>query len=463
MFSPVPVAMEAFEAVLQRINAVTMKMPPPMMEVGRRLRLIYERQRSENYQLLSRSEWRQLPYSIWLDGLPSLMRTDSVLVDRYWNEVLPAALNDGPRRARRWLMPLFFVYCEAFVLDDPEFKVFALKLQQALDLATGPMAEKLRAMSGSLKFFEPEHAPECLSYLLFVECGIATQMLMAENLLWPGFPATRLGGAIFSAALNFPEEKLRQSTTVMRLLEWLKYFPASVVKTDLRVLFANALLRPWWPHRKVDVAVKKALVDFFLREYGDPRGIRQRHYQWDGVDQYALTVIKHWLTGETLRGFVNILERTADETWNFRKKFWMAYYDQGFIEEAWLVLGRVAQEEARVLFTQDPSMRYGRLERGAEPEQSVLLMRIGDLIFTEWSHNGSLRAYKEGDIIAPGFYHPSYDGYQLKAGLSLDFHDGLNMRPALGHRHSELGTWQRKARDMIHRHTGVYLSDWQIV
>ena len=129
MFSPVPVAMEAFEAVLQRINAVTMKMPPPMMEVGRRLRLIYERQRSENYQLLSRSEWRQLPYSIWLDGLPSLMRTDSVLVDRYWNEVLPAALNDGPRRARRWLMPLFFVYCEAFVLDDLEFKVFALKLQ----------------------------------------------------------------------------------------------------------------------------------------------------------------------------------------------------------------------------------------------------------------------------------------------------------------------------------------------
>ena len=463
MFSPLPVVMEALESALHKINAVTMQQPPLVLEIGQRLRLIYERQRPENYQSLSRSEWRQLPYALWLDGSPSLMSTDFVLVDRYWSEVLPAALSDGPRRARRWLMPLFFVYCTAFLPGDPEFKVFALKLRDVLYLATGPVAEKMRGMNDLLRFFEPDHVPDSLASLLFLESATPTQTLMADHLLWPGFFATRLGDAVFSAALNFSEEQLRQSATVMRLLEWLKNFPVSVVKSDFRVPFANALLRPWWPHRKVDIFIKKSLVDFFLREYGDPRGLRQRHYQWDGVDQYALTVIKHWLTGETLRGFFNILERTADETWNFRGKFWMAYYAQGRIEEAWLVLGRTAQEEARVVFTQDSVMRYGRFERGAEPKQSVLLMRIGDLVFTEWSHNGSLRAYKAGDANAPVFYHHSYDGHELKAGLSLDFHNGLNMRPELSHRHSELGTWQRKARDMIHCHTGVYLSDSQIV
>lgn len=466
MFAPLPVAMEKLEFALQSLNAVAIQTPPPIMDLGRRLRAIYERQRPQGYQLLSKSDWRQLPYALWLKGAPALTDTDPSLVNRYWTEALPAACSHNPRRTRRWLTPLFFTYCETFAPADPGFQAFAQNFRQVLEAAIGPMAEKLRAMHAGMAFFDPEHAAQGLASLLFVKDSASIDTLMAEELLWPGFPDTPLGMAVLRAGLQLSPEQLRQPTTVFRLLSWIKRLPATVVKTEMRVLLANALLLTWWPLRKVDESVKNTLVEFFVREYGDPRLASPRHYQWEGVEPQALTVLTHWLTGNTLQGFVKILERTADETWRYRQKFWMAYYDQGHVEEAWLALGRDAQVAAlgvSHLVQQSPGMRYGRLEGGAAANQSVLLLRIGDMVFTEWSHNGSLRAYKEGEWATPRFYQPRYDGNDLRELQSLDFHEGQHMRPELPHKYPEKGWWQRKARDMIHRHTGVYLPDREIM
>ena len=111
MFTPLPTKLEKLEAALQQIDAVTVRQPPPFLEIGKKLRVAYKKHRANNYQLISNSEWRQMPYAIWIKGEPALFETDPELLRKYWAEVLPQALKSSPRRAKRWLLPLFFVYC----------------------------------------------------------------------------------------------------------------------------------------------------------------------------------------------------------------------------------------------------------------------------------------------------------------------------------------------------------------
>lgn len=463
MFAPLPTKMEKLEAVLLQINAVTVQTPPPFVEIGKKLRLAYEQQRAQDYQLLSKSDWRQLPYALWVKGMPALYETDPSLLTRYWSQVLPEALQSSPRRAKRWLMPLFFVYCDAFDPESIAFRGFAAKLRQVLQLAQGALATKMREMDERQDFFNPIRAPVNLASLFFTLHQVHEDELMGAYLFWPGFEGTGLGTAILRAGLQLPLDQLRELATVQRVMNWLQKMPAPVVKTDLRIAFADGLLLPWQRDRKMQDGLKKILLEFFLQQYGDPRFLRHANYQWEGVNPDAVNVMHYLLTGDTLKGFMRILERTADDIWRYRQKFWIAYYDAGHIEEAWMVLGAHAQIAAKNNNTTAVPQRFGRLEGGAAPNQSVLLLRIGDLVFSEWSHSGSLRAYPEDDSGAPRFYQLSYHGQTLREAQSLDFHGGLNMRPELRHTHSEYGTWQRKARDMIRQRTGIHLGDWEIL
>ena len=463
MFAPLPTKMDKLEAVLLHIDAVTLQIPPPFVEIGKKLRTTYENQRAQDYQLLSKSDWRQLPYALWVKGMPALYETDPGLLPRYWSEVLPEALQSSPRRAKRWLMPLFFVYCNTFDPESMAFRSFAAKLRQVLQLAQGAIAIKMREMDERQDFFNPIRAPENIAVSFFTLHHVHEDDLMNEHLFWPGFEGTELGMAILRAGLQLPPDRLRELATVQRVMHWLEKMPATIVKTDLRIAFADSLLLPWQRNRQMQDVIKKILLEFFLRQYGDPRFLRHANYQWEGVNPDAVHVMHYLLTGDTLKGFMRILERTADDIWRYREKFWMAYYDAGHIEEAWMVLGTYAQTAAQSNNATAVPQRFGRLEGGASPNQSVLLLRIGDLVFSEWSHSGSLRAYHEGDPAAPDFYQPSYHGQTLREAQSLDFHGGMNMNPQLTHSHSESGTWQRKARDMIRRRTGIYLNDREIL
>jgi len=97
--------------------------------------------------------------------------------------------------------------------------------------------------------------------------------------------------------------------------------------------------------------------------------------------------------------------------------------------------------------------------------RSVLLLKIGDLTFVEWSHNGALRAYKSDDPAAPQLYRNEYDREELTDDRSLWMHDAdaENKKAHLFHHGSDGGTWQRKARDFIRMQTGVHLPDLEIL
>jgi hypothetical protein len=462
MFSPLPTSMPKLEEAVRQLDEVALQVPPPMLEIGKRLRLSYQRSRSTNYEDLSQSEIRKLPYAYWISGEAPLPEIDSKLTQLYWNTYLPSAIQSSPRRAKRWLAPLFFTYCEYFDVTNSSFNEFVKQLNKVLPLGQGILADKLRHLQLRLGFFTPSAAPRNLAAVFFLNQTKSIDELMIENLLWPSFIGSGLGMAIFKAGLGLSNEKLQDSQTIYRLLDWNKRLPAPVVQTELRVAFADALLKPWARQIPAD-ALKKVLIDFFVRVYKDPRYENHRQFQWQGVSSQALSVILHWLTGDTLRGFMKLLQRTADDIWMYRQKFWMAYYEKGYIDEAWLALGQDALWEAKKLLVDEKGMGYGMLEGGAANNQSVMLLKIGDLIFTEWSHNGSLRAYREGDKNTPKLYSRTYHGTDLRSAQSIDFHDGMNLNPGLVHSHSDRGTWQRKARDFIKTHTGATMHDREII
>lgn len=455
--------MVKLEAAVSQMDDVVVKPPPPMIEIGKRLRLAFERSRPTGYADLSRSELRKLPFAYWLSGEPCLINTDPDLVRLYWTVYLPEALQSNPRRVKRWLSPLFFTYCERFDSSSAEFRDFATNLLTSIQQGQGLFAEKLRYMHRTYDFFNISQVTSKLAESLFLGHQKTIDAQMVDVLLWPRFAESGLGHAVFKAGLFLPVHCYRETQTILRLMEWNKRLPSEVVKTDLRVPFADALLGHWGREKPAQ-PIKNVLIEFFMRFYGDPRLAGHRQFQWQGVSPQATGAFLNWLTGDTLRGFMKVLEITADDIWEYRQKFWMAYYEKGYIDEAWLALGRDALGEVRRLTTHEKGgMGHGTLEGGAAKNQSVLLLKMGNLLFVEWSHNGSLRAYEYGLKHTPQLYQRSYSGEDLRVEPSMDFHDGWNMNPSLVHSHSDKGTWQRKARDFIRAQTGVTMSDREIL
>lgn len=461
MFAPLPRSLSRLETAVRGMDEIAVLPPPDITSIGERLRSRYAQARKTSYQGLPLSLLKKLPFAYWVEGQPPLSDTDPDLVSAYWSHHASAAVSSHPRRAKRWLSPLFYMYCVAFDDTDRGFLLFSTRIASLLDKASGPYAEKLKTMQSELSFFKPMDAPRLLASRFFVQRPGALDQSFQEILLWPGFGDTRLGMSVLESALKLPAATLSEAAAVSRLLIWAKRLAAPIQKSELRVRFADAVLGPWY-RKPVPDSLKKLLVEFFVQTYGDPRLEGHRQYQWKDVSDQALATIMNWLAGDTLRGFMKLLQQTADQIWMYRQKFWMAYYREGYIEEAWLALGWDAYRLAR-RFKDEKGMGYGQLSSGAANNQSVLLLRIGNIVFTEWSHNGSLRAYHEGQANTPRLYVSSYDGNELRRPASLDFHDGQNQNPELRHMNSLGGHWQRKARDFISRHTGAYLNDKDIV
>ena len=460
MFTKLPTAFPKLQAVIEAMDKAEPVKRPPVEAIAQRLRKAYSQARSNGYLSLSASQIRKLPYAYWVPREEPLTVIDSALVNRYWSTDLPGATTSGARRSKRWLTPLFIAYCEQFDPEDSAFVSFAQRTRITVIKAEGLFAERLASLHKKVAFFNPQMVPDQLATAL-ISHPVSLSEGLASHLLWPGFIDCPLGDAVLAAALGQGDDRLRNWDVIARLLDWARSLAAPISKSQRRILFANALLHPWKRQVPPD-HVKAALVEFFVKVYGDPRLRGNRTYFWDGVSQPALAVLMNWLVGDTLRGFMRLLERTADETWAYRQKFWMAYYDKRHIDEAWLALGTQALVLKRRLQAVDQGLGSGTLE-GASPNQSVLLLRIGGLTFTEWSHSGSMRAYLDSDPSVPDLYQTHYHSDNLRAAISLDFHDGMNQNPELRHMQSTRGTWQRKARDFIYHHTNVWLGDREIL
>jgi len=468
VFATLPSGFAKLHEVVEAMGQIALVAPKHIDDIGVRMRKLYARARESGYAGLSRGALRRLPYAMWLKDEPALSELHPELVRSYWAQHLPTAIKQ-PRTAKRWLGPLLYTYCHGFNRQASEFRQFAQQIVVSLPMAQGPFADVLRRFQVEFRMFTPDDVGGRLGVVIAKNRREIPETLAHLN-LWPGFLDERIGAEAFRGALSLPQSELEDEFLIHRLQIWSRTeVGGSRGKTvarypDHRVALADALISPWHRRQPNDL-VRIRLMSFFMQNYGDPRllsGPHQGHH-WQGVSDRSVQTVKRWLVGDTLRGFMGILESTADSIWRYRQKFWMAYYERGHIDEAWLALGSDAARHAQRVFRHTAWAQYGTLGAGAQANQSVLFLRIGHIVFMEWSHNGSLRACVHGDAQASAMYLREYSGHDLRNVESMDFHNGMNQQPQLAHMNSEGGTWQRKARDFIADHTGVRLNDRDIV
>ena len=100
--------------------------------------------------------------------------------------------------------------------------------------------------------------------------------------------------------------------------------------------------------------------------------------------------------------------------WPDRKRFIKTYFNKGHINDAWFILGRKAYKERNKFLPNDLENSYGIIAQGGNSDHSVLLLRIGDIILTEWSYNGKVRGWHSNFTTTPEFYKKKYTAKELR-------------------------------------------------
>ena len=192
--------------------------------------------------------------------------------------------------------------------------------------------------------------------------------------------------------------------------------------------------------------IKTTITRFLDQHIGDPRFSSEN---WIGIKAQK-TIFLRWKIGETIEDFLELLSYTAkqdpnsDRMWPYRKEFIKAYWDAGYIKDAWIVLGRRAYEN-RSKFLKEELTNYGKLTSGANPIHSALLFKIGDLTLSEWNYNGKVRIWRGGNNFAPDFYKEEYS------------RSDLTKKPnkKIIHFYSDQYKWQKKLIDYIEKYNDI--------
>jgi hypothetical protein len=259
---------------------------------------------------------------------------------------------------------------------------------------------------------------------------------------------TELKLASIRAALSNPDSKL-----VEQSFNWAF---ADISGTPVSEYY-ETILSPF--QKTVPPAdVQKILMSTLVKKFKDPRiedwprlGGKNSEDRRDA----CLSTIKRWLSIEYLDLFIRIIEATAvDHQFKPRKSFWLKYFEKGVISDLTLILASDANAVARKTRGQSADSEYMKWAslNSALSDQSVLLMRLGDLIIAEWSHNGAMRFWKAGSNAAPEFHLADYSGADLRSG-SIRVKVGGGYRDAIVH--TPNGQWMMWASNAIEFHTGV--------
>jgi hypothetical protein len=249
-----------------------------------------------------------------------------------------------------------------------------------------------------------------------------------------------------------------------RVVAFLEIDPKTLRFPDSRGLMARGLLSAWLDRGSEPYDETRAVVlEFLLRHLGDPR---LRPTNWAGAGEEVASLVRRWLARASLTTFFELIADHAESQWRWRQAFWAACLEKGAIDDAWVVLGRSAHADARA--KKELNGAFARLE-GGSAHHSVLLLRVGSLVFAEWSHNGKLRAWPVEWKNAPILGRATYTRAEI-VGKGLPFptiptygSTGAN-DSGLSHIGSERGYWQGSAAELIARRTRIRLThvDWRV-
>lgn len=225
-------------------------------------------------------------------------------------------------------------------------------------------------------------------------------------------------------------------------------YPFTSSRTGDLALISSALLGPYLNDSPTE-DIRIQIEDFLLERFEDPRVNIRR---WSRVSQEHKAVLSRWLTQQSFEMLMQILKSSNNTgQWKDRSKFWGYYLENDHVTDAWVILGPEALTYAERLIadgTLKSRSSFGVLSRDSyspiQPIHSVILMKIGGLTISEWTHDGKIRIYHPDNERKQHFYKSSYSPANLRNDEASNFFK------------SHLGNWQLDIENYILKTTGIH-------
>lgn len=402
-----------------------------------------------NWSHVTSKDWKMAAYVLWSkNDEDAPLGSNPAFLERYLNWV---QLNQQPSHWRK----LIYVYLRDFGYRKHyvfAFTQLAKAIQTALNnplLSQRLSLWKVRHEKFELFSAEFQIEKSAKAFVDFRNSG--DQFIDMVGL------TGELGNAGYADAIGV--ELLRQLTnspTKALLLAVIQYHFSNEKLRFLsrRSELIEAMLSPWLKDSSmVDEESREIVQSKLLTQFNDPRLLTHRSRGWRGVQESFLQVMYRWLMKESLEQFFSIIDQWAlDHQWEYRKAFWKAYHDKELLDGVWVALATDVTSYAKQSFGNTVS--FGEISKGAKSDQSVLIIKIQNLVLVEWSHNGRCRAWRvDGDGFCPQLYQEKYDGAELSAAsmkiVSNYKYDGIS------HLSSETYSWQTKLSAFIYDQTGI--------
>lgn len=282
-----------------------------------------------------------------------------------------------------------------------------IRLADALEKAQNNISNRWQMLFEAVPgILDPEAAPRAIAKLM-MDMDDPWERLRALGLRAPHAPG--LMDHVHLAYLERLSPHLDKRTTMDMLLGWLKP-KGKEARSSGATEALEALLRPW-QQQQPSADLQTHLIEGMVAMYGDPR-IR-RGFPWGSVDQGLMAIMMRWLTGENIRFFLDVVSAVeSSHMWAPRRKFWLGLYERKLIDQAWVAFSRDAALKARSMRTSSDqrSLAYGIQEAGGgDSNKSLLILKIGNCIVVEGSHNFKVHVFRGSNPRAPKLFEPRYD------------------------------------------------------
>jgi hypothetical protein len=429
----------------RRFGGVDIDQPAPdrRIEVYRKLLHLAE-QAGPGIQALSTAELKITPWVLFTRE-PSAPELEP-LAERW--DLLSAYLREIHRRGRAGpITGLIFCFLLFYPRGLRHFDRLRSQLAtEMLPRASGPRAERWRRCIDDCGLLEADASTRLAAR--WYRGSTAPQAAMAQCCLAGLLTGSPLVEAAFVRLIALLRRDLTQGTATPAQTQALLDFALAPDRDHAlrfgaqRVALADGLLLPF-REGSPPASVATPIKTFLLTVIGDPR---LPGADWSRIDPQARQVMLGWMVSDTLADFFRLLEHAAQTAPDARRmlrpriEFWTRYLRAGVIDHAWVALGPVAQAQAFQLLGSG-KQHYAELHTTGDSRHSAIILSIGNLTVTEWSHNGPVRIWLPSKDDAPKLYQPLY--------FASDLRGKANMSRA------HLGNWQKDVKDWIYRHSGI--------
>ncbi len=384
---------------------------------------------------LSPSLKRKIPFCIWFKKNP--LKKHMYIINDYYDDVIA-----NPTKRSLW--NLIYAYLLNYDLNDIDCKKIGnviLKVNSKInDQRISPLIDKYALFS--LGEDTRNVSTFLKSYDETFENFLVDEFLVNQTVMQSKFMETVFRYVASDFKNNLNVKYIKKIIDIYKNEDVINYENQSIHMIE-------SFLDPWI-NQKPSPEIKKFLEEYLIDEFGDLRNPDEEN-KWLQIKEVHKKIFRRWLAGAQIEFFVNIISDVAYmDQWQYRRKFWLSYYDENRIDDAYVILGKDAIDYINTK-NHDNIINFGKFATGSRVrrDQSVLLLKINDLIIADWSHDGACRIWEESSKNHPEMFKDEYTRDELVENISFD---------PINHISSSYGTWQRRVASHIQNYTGIRMA-----